>query len=54
MKQALIDAVIDQLVLDIKSGDYTVLNELLQDVEAMDLIQALPESERDKYTKNLL
>ena len=54
MKQKLIDSVIAQLVIDIIEGDYTVLNELLQDVESMDLIQALPESDQGEYVKNLL
>jgi len=53
-RQELIDAVIQQLKSDIESNDVTVLNELLHEVDTMTLIQSLPESEHEKYIKELL
>ena len=48
-KQILIDAVIEDLKKSFEQGDYTVLDELLQMIPTKNLIQALPESEWEKW-----
>lgn len=49
-KQIVIDAVIEQLKIDFKQGDFTVLDELLGFVPIKRLIGALPEELWSKYT----
>jgi hypothetical protein len=48
-KQALVDAVIDDLKENFRFGDYTVLDELLMMLNNVNLIQALPEEQWDKF-----
>jgi len=49
MKQQLIDEVINRIEEDIKSGDKTAIDELLQFVDAQYLVAYLPETQWDKY-----
>jgi hypothetical protein len=48
-KQALVDAVIDDLKENFRFGDYTVLDELLMMLNNVNLIQALPEEQWNKF-----
>jgi hypothetical protein len=48
-KRALVDTVIEQIRTDMNAGDETVLDELLMMLNNVNLIQALPEEEWDKF-----
>jgi hypothetical protein len=49
INEALIDAVIEQILKDIKDGDLTAISELLSFTPKDNLIQFLPEEEWSKY-----
>jgi len=50
-KQKIVDRVIVELQKDIATGDYTVLDELLNLIPINNLIESLPEEEWAKFKK---
>lgn len=49
LKQQLIEHVIDHIKLDMFNGNYTEIDKLLGSINNKNLIQFLPEREREKY-----
>lgn len=49
LKQELVDEVIESLLKDIASGDFTVLDELLKFIPNKNLVQSLDEDQWKKY-----